>query len=473
MRYTAYSATLFLGGLLVAAATAFAAAESPCPYTWNATLTPGSSGADVLSLQRFLNGAPDTRIASTGPGSPGNESTYFGEKTKAAVVLFQEKYSGEILTPNGLTKGTGIVGASTRALLNTLCAAAPQDKGISTRTQVAAAAALDLLTVTDPGQEGSPIVPQGSGALFLTFELTAGSRDVTVRSVTVQRTGLGADTAFSSIALWGTEDGGLQIGNIQTLNSQHRVVFRTPFVVPAGETMILEVYGNMAEDLTDYVGQQPVLTLESIDASSPVSGEIPLAGPAQKLDNTLTVGSATMMLSAFDPGADQTKFIADTNVRFAGVRLTANSQEDLTFYNLIWEQAGTAGSNDLANVTVYVDGKPYKTVFRGPRQYIGVFEPEITIKKGNSVDVYIQGDLLASAAGRTVKFDIHDNTDDINLSGNLYGFGVGAVPGGNTASSGNSVFLTDDGTTGGSSLTPFYSGPQITVSSGAATSITR
>ncbi|MFA5137038.1 MAG: peptidoglycan-binding protein [Patescibacteria group bacterium] len=80
-------------------------------------LYPGYTGADVRSLQIYLN-QNGFILASSGPGSPGNETTYYGARTTAAVRRFQEAHYQEILSPLGYSSGTGIFGPSTRAYVN-------------------------------------------------------------------------------------------------------------------------------------------------------------------------------------------------------------------------------------------------------------------------------------------------------------------------------------------------------------------
>ena len=70
----------------------------------------GVSHPDVLKLQKLLN-AKGYVIATTGPGSPGNESSLYGAKTAAAVKRFQAS--------KGITT-TGNVGPRTRAALNAI-----------------------------------------------------------------------------------------------------------------------------------------------------------------------------------------------------------------------------------------------------------------------------------------------------------------------------------------------------------------
>lgn len=84
------------------------------------TLKLGDSGEDVRALQIFLNKDKSTTVALQGLGSSGNETSYFGNATKNAVIKFQEKYLYDVLVPAGLRSGTGYVGKLTLAKISAL-----------------------------------------------------------------------------------------------------------------------------------------------------------------------------------------------------------------------------------------------------------------------------------------------------------------------------------------------------------------
>ncbi len=72
------------------------------------SLTVGSSGSDVKALQIWLNGHGFV-IASSGPGSPGNETMKFGGLTRAALAKWQASV--------GISPAAGYFGPKTRAYI--------------------------------------------------------------------------------------------------------------------------------------------------------------------------------------------------------------------------------------------------------------------------------------------------------------------------------------------------------------------
>ena len=77
-------------------------------------LAVGIANAQVKILQKVLNSDPDTKVSSSGVGSPGKETTYFGPATKKALQKFQVKYG--ISGPG--KEGYGVFGPKTKAKAN-------------------------------------------------------------------------------------------------------------------------------------------------------------------------------------------------------------------------------------------------------------------------------------------------------------------------------------------------------------------
>jgi len=76
-------------------------------------LSKGMFNSDIKRLQQLLNKNFDTQVASSGVGSVGNETRYFGVLTEKAVKKFQKKYGVAKLGDAGY----GYVGPKTRAKL--------------------------------------------------------------------------------------------------------------------------------------------------------------------------------------------------------------------------------------------------------------------------------------------------------------------------------------------------------------------
>jgi len=83
-------------------------------FQFKSDLSRGSQGDEVKELQRCLAKDPEVY-------PEGEVTGYFGPKTEGAVNNFQEKYKEDILTPIGLTQGTGDVKSMTREKLNEIC----------------------------------------------------------------------------------------------------------------------------------------------------------------------------------------------------------------------------------------------------------------------------------------------------------------------------------------------------------------
>ncbi len=208
----------------------------------------------------------------------------------------------------------------------------------------------------------------------------------------------------------------------------------------------------MAASLAAYAGQVVGISVVGVNTTATVSGSLPITGAQQTINATLAIGSVSTSTSAFDPGTNQQRNIGDVGVRFSGIKFSAGSTEDIKLYSIRWRQVGSASASDIANVMTNVDGTDYPTTVDSTgKYYTTVFPGGILIAKGNSIDVYIKGDLVGSnSASRTVDFDL-DKVTDVYFVGQLYGYGI--APSG--------------------TFTPWYNGYIVTINAGTVTTISK
>ncbi|MBI5742860.1 MAG: peptidoglycan-binding protein [Candidatus Niyogibacteria bacterium] len=100
MKYRMFLGAFLLAFVALAAAPAHAAAASTCSFT--RTFWVGVVNDEVKCIQQYLN-ANGYTVAASGAGSSGNETTYFGPATAAAVAKWQ--------VANGILPHSGYFGS--------------------------------------------------------------------------------------------------------------------------------------------------------------------------------------------------------------------------------------------------------------------------------------------------------------------------------------------------------------------------
>ena len=426
-------------------------AAGECSFTRN--LTVGVRGDDVVCLQEML--------ISEGHLAAGLNTGYFGNLTKAAVAKWQ--------AANGVAPAAGYFGSISRAKYSEVAVVVPPppppppppstgDTGTGTTITPPPATGGGVTVAAAADQPANSLAPANSVQVpFTKFTLTAGAEEVTVTGVVVERTGLGIDSNFAGVVL--LDDKGAQIDLEKTLNSEHKTTVGGTFKVPAGTTKVYTVAGNMG---TTQAGQVLSLSVVEVKTTATVSGTLPITGASHSANASLTIGTVTMQRGSLDPGAVATKEVGTTGYTFSSIKATAGSAEKVYLKSVRWNQIGSAGSGDLANLKTYVDGTAYDVaVSSDGKYYTTTFADNngkgLLMDKGFSKELTIKGDVVGGSA-RTIAFDIAKRTD-IVLIGETYGFGIKA-PQTNSCggTSGTSCFT--------SSENPWYDGAQVLVSAG-------
>lgn len=412
----------------------------------------GSSGQQVTDLQTALK--TDATVYPEGL-----VTGFFGALTEKAVQRFQAKYS-IVSSGTPATTGYGRVGPKTRAKLNEVfggTGGGTTGGGTGTGTGGGTTTAGSGLTVSAAAQPSETLAPENAARVpFTRITLTASNDgDVTVKSITVKREGLGDDAVFADIIL--LDENGQQIGNSKNLNSNHQTSLDKAFIVPKGTSKTLTIAGNMASSLDNYAGQIVKLSVVAVDAgSATVSGSLPIVGNGMTMNGNLTLGSATMSRGATDPGANaSSKEVGTVGYTFSGVKLTAGSGEDLSVKSIRFNQSGSASEGDLKNVVIIANGVSYPATVSGDYYYAS-FGDGITVVKGGNLDISIKGDIV-SGSSRTIIMDVEKRTDIVSM-GKLYGYYITPAAGSNTSATAGGFSAAN--------VEPYYKGYTVTVGTG-------
>jgi len=404
------------------------------------------TGDDVKCLQIILNSATDTQLTATGVGSPGSETSYFGSLTKAAVIKFQEKYTSEILASYGLTLGTGYVGTTTRAKLNTLlvvvvptectvdadcpagytctaatCVQIPTAAGLTVALSALTPATGVIITSGDASPyTGQALVP------FTTVNFSAGSEgSVTVTTLKFKRIGISADANFDNTYLYEGDakllEGGTISSTYVTFNDAAGI-----FTVPAGQTKSITLKANLNYDVSagKTMSFNLVAATDITSDASAVNGTFPISGKVMSVANATDFGYVGLTAGA-TPGSDDVTVNPQDDYEVWRVTVLANNQ-DIEIEKLVFTEVGSIISNDLQSFKLYYGGTLLGTA-EMDSNYQVVFDlsaSPFSMTKGTSRILKLYADIVKGST-RTFKFTLQYPTDFIAKDAN-YGVYVPA-----------------------------------------------
>jgi hypothetical protein len=325
---------LVTGIALTGAAAVLPLVASAETYNFTATLKLGSKGTEVMNLQKVLNSDPNTMVAASGVGSSGMESTYFGAKTKAAVVKYQ--------TAKGISPKSGTVGPLTRAALNAQFGSGTT--GTTGGGTTVPGTNLVVALAADTPLSGALIQGQAVADLAHFTITNKSSVDAKVTSFVFKRTGISNDATLVNVYLY---NGATRLTDSAAV-SQTMVTFNDLggiVTVPAGGSVTVAVKADIAGGTA---GQLIGVELDMVTSNVAVSSILPIGGHIQSIAAATLAGVnfAATVTPTGTPAVDpQDGYVMWQN----SVDVTTRAVDMKTF---ALRQIGSVSTSDLRMLTV-------------------------------------------------------------------------------------------------------------------------
>lgn len=429
------SVSLALSTVVLLAGYALPAAGAA--YSFTRSLFLGTRGDDVKALQQYLNSA-GFMVAASGPGSPGNETTYFGPLTKAAVAKWQ--------AANGVSPAAGYFGPISRAKYAEIVGGGSAPPPVSGALNVSVVPMVNGALVADTGTSDSS--QARAAVLKLQF---AGSGTVT--QLRINRIGISSDSDIKNAYLYdgdsdvrladspAVSNGYFTFANANGLFSvsgsrviTFKVDLATNPTVAAGKTF---QFGVAA--LSDVVGFGGT----TIGGSAPAYGAVFTVAQVSDLGQLNLVSSSPSADTGVDPG----------NLNYEVWRFTAQASDQQVKVRWIkFTMVGTADYDSVQNLALYVDGVQVgSTVPVMNTDKTVVFDLNanpIVINSGATRTFGLRGDIVKGSS-RNFYFQLQSPADFLVRDAN-YNVGINVKAGGNLLTG---VFKAS-GITNGISINP-------------------
>lgn len=310
-----------------------------------------------------------------------------------------------------------------------------------------------MVSLSSQTPAATSIPKNGVRVPFAKLNLTAANDgSVSVNQIVVKRIGLSSHNDVSQV--WAEQNGAI-VASKKSMNSNDEsiLVFSPALVVPAGQTVSIDLLASLSGSGSGNIGLGVVSASAVSSTAASVTGSFPINGNLMSLidynvaklaiptvssaTSTVKVGDEKVELGRFEVGFN-TNGVTAKDVTLQSITLKNNGVENLSTaaMNLYLEHAGNKVSSSYS-----VNGRFVTFYFAGGLDLL---------KDDSSKLFYIKGDIIAkeNTAANSFSF-VLDKSTDLNAYEKATGFGV-------------NVYTTNSGTT----LANNYAISNVTIDAG-------
>ena len=272
----------------------------------------------------------------------------------------------------------------------------------------------NVLTASlSPDTPDSVDLPSGAEWVAVAkFDLTAGSEDVTISSITLKRNGLGASDAVLKVAIFTDEGRASKVKTFNSSTDDAAINFSPAIVVKAGETKTLTAKVN-----TSSAGNFGI-ELVSINATSTVEWANISANDFEVKSTSSSTWTISYDWSSSNPKLGEVQ----AEILKFKVKNDSSSNEDITLTEITLKENGTINEeSELANISLYYGDEKIAEIASMTSKYATfVLNKEIVMKEWKTEKFVVKADILAWASN-TIQFYL-DNDLDVSATASKYGY---------------------------------------------------
>lgn len=261
----------------------------------------------------------------------------------------------------------------------------------------------------------SDIPDNVNGVEVAKFDFTAWDEDISVSSLKLRRSGLGASSVVSDVAVFGN---GSRLSKTKTFNSSDdyaEVTLSPALVVKAGSTETVTVKVNTENAVTGNFSVE----LVSVGSSAANVDGAPVAWETFQVKNVYT---SSVTISTDGTSSNPKLGEEQSEILKFKVKNNGEQNETVTISEITLREGGSIDEEDeIENVSLYYNGSSVASTAKMNGKYV-TFELDspITIKESNTAKFVVKTDIVGGA-GDTVEFYL-DNVLDVSATASKNGF---------------------------------------------------